>query len=131
MIAIPAADNCGPLHLLGADIGTPPFSNIPFANVPSSHAAEFRFSARQSRVSALMQGDVDPATHLAGYGELDFLGAAQTANSNESNSYNLRIRHLYATVDNDYFGAHLLAGQNWSLATTNTKGIMPRLEIFR
>jgi hypothetical protein len=113
---------------LGADIGSPPFSNIPFSNVPSSHSGEFRFTARQSRASLLMQGDVDPATHLAGYGEMDFLGAAQTANSNESNSYNLRMRHLYLTVDNDYFGAHLLAGQEWSLATMDTKGILPRQE---
>ena len=113
---------------MGADIGSPPYTNIPFDFVPSSHSNEFRFSARQSRVSALMQGDVDPATHLAGYAELDFLGAGQTANSNESNSYNPGIRHLYATVDNDYFGAHLLAGQEWSLATMNTKGIMPRQE---
>src|SRR5664279_2416936 len=113
---------------MGADIGSPPYTNIPFDFVPSSHSNEFRFSARQSRVSLLAQGDVDPATHLAGYGEMDFLGAGQTANSNESNSYNLRIRHLYLTADNDYFGAHLLAGQEWSLATMNTKGIMPRQE---
>jgi hypothetical protein len=111
----------------GADIGTS-YANLPFLNVPASHTNEFRFSARQSRVSALMQGDVDPVTHLAGYGELDFLGAAQTANSNESNSYTPRIRHLYATVDQDDFGAHLLAGQEWSLATMNTKGITPRQE---
>jgi hypothetical protein len=113
---------------LGADIGSPGYSNIPFGNVPSSHSGEFRFSARQSRFSLLTQGDVDPVTHLAGYGEVDFLGAAQTANSNESNSYNLRARHLYLTVDNDFWGAHLLAGQTWSLATMNTKGIVPRQE---
>ena len=113
---------------IGADIGSPPYTNIPFDFVPSSHSTEFRFSARQSRASLLAQGDVDPATHLAGYGEMDFLGAAGTANSNESNSYNLRIRHLYLTADNDDFGAHLLAGQEWSLATMNTKGITPRQE---
>ena len=113
---------------IGADIGSPPYTNIPFDFVPSSHSTEFRFSARQSRASLLAQGDVDPATHLSGYGEMDFLGAAGTANSNESNSYNLRIRHLYLTADNDDFGAHLLAGQEWSLATMNTKGITPRQE---
>jgi hypothetical protein len=59
---------------LGAHIGSPGYSNIPFANVPSSHSGEFRFSARQSRFSLLTQGDVDPVTHLAGYGEVDFLG---------------------------------------------------------
>ena len=114
-------------RFIGADIGTP-YQNIPFYNTRSGYANEFRFSARQSRVSLLVQGDATPTTHLAGYAELDFLGAAQTANSNESNSYNPRIRHIYATVDDDYWGAHLLAGQNWSLLTMNSKGIMPRKE---
>jgi hypothetical protein len=114
-------------HFIGADMATP-FGNIPFANVPSSHSAEFRFSARRSRLSFLTLGDVNPATHLSGFGEFDFLGAAQTANSNESNSYNPRIRQLYMTVDNDDFGAHLLAGQSWTLATMNVVGIVPRTE---
>ncbi|HEY8032251.1 MAG TPA: hypothetical protein VIF02_07715 [Methylocella sp.] len=114
-------------HFIGADIATP-FGNIPFANVPSSHTDEFRFSARRSRFAVLVMGDVNPATHLAGYGEFDFLGAAQTANSNESDSFNLRQRQIYATVDQDDFGAHLLAGQAWSLVTMNTIGIVPRTE---
>jgi hypothetical protein len=60
----------------GADMATP-FGNIPFANVPSSHSAEFRFSARRSRLSFLALGDVNPATHLGGWGEFDFLGERQ------------------------------------------------------
>ena len=114
-------------HFIGADIATP-FGNIPFANVASSHTDEFRFSARRSRFAVLVMGDVNPATHLAGYGEFDFLGAAQTANSNESDSFNLRQRQIYLTVDQDDFGAHLLAGQAWTLATMNLKGIVPRTE---
>jgi hypothetical protein len=114
-------------HFIGADMATP-FGNIPFANVPSSHTDEFRFSARRSRLSFLTLGDVNPATHLSGFGEFDFLGDAQTGNSNESNSFNPRIRQLYMTVDNDDFGAHLLAGQAWTLATMNVVGIVPRTE---
>jgi hypothetical protein len=114
-------------HFIGADIATP-FGNIPFANVPSSHTDEFRFSARRSRLSFLTLGDVNPTTHLGGWGEVDFLGAAQTANSNESDSFNLRMRQLYMTVDQDDFGAHLLAGQAWTLATMNLVGIVPRTE---
>jgi hypothetical protein len=114
-------------HFIGADIATP-FGNIPFANVPSSHTDEFRFSARRSRFSFLAMGDVNPATHLSGWGEVDFLGAAQTANSNESDSFNLRMRQIYMTVDQDDFGAHLLAGQAWTLATMNLVGIVPRTE---
>lgn len=115
---------------VGADVNTP-FQNIPFRgcavgplgtcagnlNGIAGHANEFRFSARQSRVSMLAEGNVNPQTHLAGYIELDFLGAAQTANSNESNSYTPRIRQVLTNVDWNEWGLHLLAGQSWSLAT--------------
>jgi hypothetical protein len=111
----------------GADIASN-YSAIPYKNVQTQHMSEFRMTARQSRLSALVQGDVNPDTHLAGYVELDFLGGAQTANSNESNSFNPRIRNVYMTSDWDTSGLHLLAGQNWSLLTLNSKGIMPRTE---
>lgn len=114
----------------GADIGDLPFGSIPAENTGPSRMNEARFSARQSRVSALVEGDTNPSTHVSGYGELDFLGAANTANSNESNSYNPRIRNLYATVDWNDIGVHVLAGQSWSLATMTGKGIAPRSEML-
>jgi len=90
---------------------------------------ETRFSARQSRLSILATGNATPSIHLAGYYEMDFLGAAQSANEKESNSYNLRVRHLYTTADWDNLGLHLLAGQAWSLVTLNNNGITPRNEV--
>ncbi|HKR87613.1 MAG TPA: hypothetical protein VJS38_05510 [Phenylobacterium sp.] len=105
------------------------FAKIPFENAPLSRSDETRFTARQSRLSFLAQGDINKVTHVAMYGEFDFQGAAQTANSNESNSYNPRIRNLYGTIDWDYYGWHVLAGQNWSLVTLNSKGITPRNEV--
>jgi len=111
-----------------ADIGSS-YNGIPFANQPTAHMDELRATARQSRLSLLAQGDVDSSTHLAGYYEMDFLGGAQTANSNESNSFNLRIRNIYGTIDWDSLGLELLAGQSWSLATLNSKGITPRNEV--
>src|SRR5262249_13936725 len=75
-------------------------------------------------------GIVTPDILLSAYGEFDFLGAAQTANSNESNSYNLRIRNVYTTVNFKNEGFSVLAGQNWSLATLNDKGITPRNEVI-
>jgi hypothetical protein len=110
-----------------ADIASS-FSAIPFNNGAVGHTSELRFTARQSRFSVLAQGDVDPQTHLGFWGEFDFLGAAQTANSNESNSYTPRVRNMYGTIDWDNPGLHLLAGQNWSLVTMNTQGITPRNE---
>jgi hypothetical protein len=120
-------------HGMAADIGTP-FAAIPFpntgTNVHAGHTGEFRFSARQSRLSLLVEGRVNPVTSVSGYGEFDFLGGAQTANSNESNSYNPRIRHLYSTIDQSEWGLHVLAGQTWSLATMNgIGGIIPRKEV--
>jgi len=110
-----------------ADIGSS-FAAIPYNNSSVGQTSELRFTARQSRFSVLAQGDVDPQTHLGFWGEFDFLGAAQTANSNESNSYTPRVRNMYGTIDWDNYGLHLLAGQNWSLVTMNTQGITPRNE---
>jgi hypothetical protein len=111
-----------------ADIGSS-YSGIPYSNSPQAHADELRMTARQSRVSGLVQDD-DPhsATHFAMYGEFDFLGAAASANSNESNSYQPRIRALYGTVDWMDPGIEFLAGQDWSLVTLSTKGMSPRAQ---
>jgi hypothetical protein len=123
---------------LGSDIGSPGFSKIPFFGpggggtgnaVSVGHTGEFRLSARQTRVSGLVEGDFDPTTHFAAYGEFDFLGAAASANSNESNSYTPRIRNVYGTVDWSDIGVKFLFGQNWSLATLDGKGISERSEL--
>jgi len=109
---------------IGADINTP-FQNIPYNFFATGHTSEFRFSARPTRLSMLVKGDVDPFTNIFAYVETDFLGAAQTANSNESNSYNLRMRQAYANIDWDVFGSHFMFGQAWSLVTLNKFGIKP------
>ncbi|WP_420383967.1 hypothetical protein [Novosphingobium sp.] len=105
---------------------------IPFPSAHNYYEGESRLTARQSRVSFLAEGMANQHTKLSMYGEFDFQGAAQTANSNESNSYNPRIRVLYGTVDysKDGQGLHFLAGQNWSLVTMQSKGITPRAEVI-
>jgi outer membrane murein-binding lipoprotein Lpp len=105
------------------------FSRIPFQNSPLAHTSESRGTARQSRLSLLIGGDINTSTHAAFYSEFDFQAGAQTSNSLESNSYVPRIRHVYGTLDWDDYGLHLLAGQNWSLVTMNSKGITPRNEV--
>jgi len=112
---------------MSSDVGQA-FNSIPFGNVSNDHLTETRFSARQSRLSLLATSDVDDSTHAAAYYEMDFLGAAGTANSKESNSYNLRIRNIYATIDWDDLGLHLLGGQSWSLATLYKQGLLARDE---
>jgi hypothetical protein len=112
-----------------ADMATP-YAAIPMQNSAYGHIGEGRFSARQSRVSLLAQAFITPSVLVSGYGEFDFLGAAATANQVETNSYNPRIRNLYGTLDFLDSGWHFLAGQNWTLATLNGKGITPRNELL-
>ena len=104
------------------------FNAIPLAQSPQYHEGEFRETERQSRLGLLVQGDVGATQHVAGYAEFDLQGAAGTANSNESNSYNPRVRQAYASYDNDGYGVHVLAGQAWSLATMFKVGVTPRQE---
>jgi hypothetical protein len=106
----------------------PPFGTLPFQNSPLYYENELRFSAQQSRIALKASGDIDPAQHLKAYYESDFLGAGVTANSRESNSYNLRIRQAYLEYDNDNWGFHLVGGQSWSLLTQNRVGMLPSSE---
>jgi hypothetical protein len=104
------------------------WSGIPMKNTPQAHESEFGMTARQSRFSMLVQGNIDAASRLSAYGEFDFEGAAPTANSVESNSYTPRVRQLYGTYDNSNWGLHVLAGQAWTLLTLGKIGITPREE---
>ncbi len=108
----------------------PAFGNpgIPLQNSVLYHENELRFSAQQSRIALKATGDIDPAQHLKGYFEMDFLGAAVTSNSRESNSYTPRIRQAYAQYDNDNWHFHTAFGQTWSLVTQEKVGMMPGAE---
>jgi len=111
-----------------ADVGSNFNTAIPYGNVPNYYVNEFRESARQSRISLLAQGPQDGPNRMEGYFEMDFLGAAPTANSNESNSYNLRLRQAYGVYGREDMGFSLLFGQSWSLATLYKVGLKPRSE---
>jgi len=109
---------------LASDTGSV-YNFIPYPQAKNYYVPESRFSARQSRFSVLAEGDVDPATHLAGYGEIDFEGAAQTANLVATNSFNPRMRQLSLRLDRNDLGFHVLAGQSWSLNAPSKSGIDP------
>ncbi len=63
----------------------------------------------------------------SGYYEADFLSAAVTSNNNESNSYSLRQRQLYAQAALDD-GFTFTGGQMWSLVTETKQGLENRTE---
>jgi hypothetical protein len=113
----------------GADIGSDFNTGIPFPYQSIDHLPEFRMSARQSRFSLLADNQLSSAVDAQAYLETDFLSAAVTSNSRESNSYTLRMRHFYALVQNRDTGWSLLAGQTWSLVTLFSRGLAVRSEV--
>jgi hypothetical protein len=104
----------------GGDIPTA-FSSIPYESGGAYDLSEFYGSARQSRLILQADGKTSWGT-LRGYYEADFLGTGITSNNNQSNSYVLRQRILYAQAQTNS-GLTFVGGQLWSLATEGRKGI--------
>jgi hypothetical protein len=106
------------------------FNAIPYPYSPRYNEHEFHGSARQSQFSFLAEGNIDPTQKLSAYIETDFLGDGQTSNYLVTNDWARRLRHGYLTYDNDDWGFHLLAGQQWSMVMPQEFGIVPRKELI-
>lgn len=104
----------------GADIPTP-LSSIPFNGASAAQLSEFFGSGRQSRISLLAEGKTSAATYR-GYMEADFLGVGTSSNANQSNSYVLRQRVVWAEAALKS-GLSFQGGQMWSLAAERAKGL--------
>jgi hypothetical protein len=109
------------------DINTP-FTGIPYPGAGLSKVSENNFSARQSRLTLLVDTTIGNAKVNAYY-EGDFLGTGVTSNNRQSNSYVFRQRQLWASVKFES-GLYLAGGQMWSLVTESKKGIENRQEAF-
>ncbi len=112
-------------HATGFDINTQ-LTGIPYPNSALSRISENVFSARQSRLSLLVESNVGSAK-VTGYVETDFLGTGVTSNNRQSNSYVLRYRQFWGRVAFEN-GLSVAAGQMWSLVTESRKGIENRQE---
>jgi hypothetical protein len=104
----------------GGDIPTA-FTSIPYEGSDNYQLSEFFGSARQSRVSLMAEGKTNWGT-LRGYYEADWLGTGITSNNNQSNSYVLRQRVLWAQAETNSHWA-FTGGQMWSMAAEDKKGI--------
>jgi hypothetical protein len=104
----------------GGDIPTP-FNALPYEHADAYSLSEFFGDARQSRISLMVEGKVNWGT-LRGYYEADWLGTGATSNNNQSNSYVLRERVLWAQAETNSHWA-FTGGQLWSLATEDKKGL--------
>jgi len=120
-----AAETTWRSHALASDVNTP-FNAVTFDGAAQSHMSEFFASGRQSRISMLAEGKLNSAK-LSGYYESDFLSAGVTSNNNQSNSYTLRQRQLWAQAALNN-GWTFTGGQMWSLMTETKKGMDNRSE---
>jgi Skp family chaperone for outer membrane proteins len=112
---------------LASDINTP-FTKIPLAHSEAAQVTEFSGSGRQSRIALKATGKLNSVT-LTGYYEADWLSAGATSNGNQSNSYTMRQRQLWAEAKFNN-GWDFSAGQGWSLATETTQGLSRGSEIL-
>ncbi len=111
----------------GGDINTA-LTGVPLDNSPASQLSEFFGSGRQSRLAIKAVGKL-PSMTLTGYYEMDWLSAGVTSNNNQSNSYTLRQRQLWADAKLNN-GWDFSGGQGWSLATETTAGLTRGTEIL-
>ena len=111
----------------GGDINTP-FTGVPLDAADAHNTSEFFGSGRQSRLALKAVGKLDNVT-LTGYYEMDWLSAGVTSNNNQSNSYTLRQRQLWADAKL-HNGWDFSGGQGWSLATETTQGLTRGTEIL-
>jgi hypothetical protein len=110
---------------MNADVNTP-FNATPFPGAAQANTSELNFSGRQSRIGALFVGNPGPFK-LSGYVEADFLGAGASSNENQSNSYVLRQRQIWAQAALNS-GFTVTGGQMWSLVTETKKSTDNRTE---
>lgn len=111
----------------GGGINTP-FTGVPLQNADAAQLSEFYGSGRQSRLAIKATGKAGNLT-MTGYYELDWLGAATDSNNNQSNSYVVRQRQLWAQAALAS-GWRFTGGQMWSLAAETTKGLQNGTEIL-
>ncbi|HEY1578866.1 MAG TPA: hypothetical protein VGF82_17485 [Terracidiphilus sp.] len=104
------------------------FTGVPLDNSEAAQLSEFQGSGRQSRVALRAVGKLDKMT-LTGYYEMDWLSSGVTSNNNQSNSYTLRQRQLWADAKTAG-GWDFSGGQGWSLATETTQGLTRGTEIL-
>ncbi len=111
----------------GSDINTP-FTGIPLQNSGEAQLSEFKGSARQSRIALRADGKLYNVD-MTMYYEMDWLGTGITSNNNQSNSYVVRERQLWARAAFTN-GIDVSAGAMWSLAAETTKGLDNGTEIL-
>jgi hypothetical protein len=96
------------------------FTGVPLDHSDNAQLSEFFGTGRQSRLALKATGKLSSVA-LTGYYEMDWLGTGITSNNNQSNSYVLRQRQLWADASFNS-GWDVSGGQGWSLVAETTQG---------
>ncbi|HTX75151.1 MAG TPA: hypothetical protein VMD29_03015 [Terracidiphilus sp.] len=104
------------------------FTGVPLQYADNAQISEFYGTGRQSRFAMKAVGKL-PNWTMAGYYEADWLSAGVTSNNNQSNSYTMRQRQLWADAKTNG-GWDVSGGQGWSLVTETTQGLTRGTEIL-
>ncbi|MFP5234492.1 MAG: hypothetical protein ACLGSD_01205 [Acidobacteriota bacterium] len=104
------------------------FGGIPLQSSDAAQLTEFNGTGRQSRIALKATGKLKNMV-MTGYYEMDWLGTGITSNNNQSNSYVLRQRQLWADARLEN-GWDFSGGQGWSLAAETTQGLRRGSEIL-
>ncbi|MGD1064657.1 MAG: hypothetical protein ABR860_15465 [Terracidiphilus sp.] len=111
----------------GDDINTGA-SSVPLQNADGAGMSEFFGSARQSRVALKFSGKIASMT-MTGYYEADWLSSGTTSNNNQSNSYTMRQRELWADAKTTS-GWDFSGGTGWSLTAETASGLTRGTQIL-
>lgn len=111
----------------GDDINTGATS-VPLQYADGAGMSEFFGSARQSRIAMKFSGKIASMT-MTGYYEADWLSSGTTSNNNQSNSYTMRQRELWADAKTPS-GWDFSGGTGWSLAAETASGLTRGTQIL-
>jgi len=111
----------------GGGLNTP-FTGVPLQNADAAQLSEFQGTGRQSRLAIKGTGKMRDWV-MSGYWEADWLGAGITSNNNQSNSYVMRQRQMWADAKT-HSGWDFSGGQGWSLVAETTQGLTRGTEIL-
>ena len=121
LIGYPALTSVWRSNNNGGNVATN-FNNVLYDNTVLGTTSEFRLSPQNTRLALRVDADLK-SSQVAGYFEMDFVGAPVGGNLVTQSGYPLRIRQAWLDWRKGKW--EMAGGQLWSLMTPNKEGILP------
>jgi hypothetical protein len=121
LIGYPALTSVWRSNNNGGNVATN-FNNILYDNTVPGTTSEFRLSPQNTRLALRVDADLK-SSQIAGYFEMDFVGAPVGGNLVTQSGYPFRIRQAWLDWRKGKW--EMAGGQLWSLMTPNKEDILP------